>query len=226
MIEILKNCKTLSLANITIILLYIVFPISTKILIVLLMGTYLLFMVYGLYKLSIRSNISKKELNTIDKYLRYKYDFENYKSFYKDSADPYGDFHLELVEYALFLKSLCKSLLRMDKRLIIIDMDYINKGLELIEKYNKKNENIKKDYDITNSVVKILNKYYDDKGIRIKKLNIDKTTKLFLLILTLIILFIMILGILMNSIKLYLVLSVLIFACELLLVYLIKKKEI
>ena len=200
MIEILKNCKALSLSNVIIILLYIAFPISTKILVVLLMGTYLLFMIYGLYKLNLRSNVSSKEIKTINKFIRYKYDFENYKNNYKHSADPYGDFHLELVEYALLLKSLCNCLLRMDKRLTIIDMEYVHKGLEILDKYSKKNNEIKKDYLITTDVVKILTKYYDEKSVRIKKLTVDKKWSLYLLILTLLVLFIMILGILMNSI--------------------------
>ena len=186
--------------------------------------TFLLFLVFALTRLSIRRKVAKKDLETIDKYRKINIEYKDYEEIFKDNMDPYGAFHLEIKEYQLFLKSVCDSFMRMDKKLNVLDMNSLNMGLDLLKGYSKKNKEIKKDYDITNDAVEVILKYYGKDGKRIDKLTVNKHWTYYLIGLSVVILLVSIIGLFIKRVIIYLILVLLVLFIEILCSYLLKKR--
>ncbi len=186
----------------------------------LLIMLYLVFMIYRLY---LRKKVKYNEIEIVKELYYKNFKYDNYSDVYENS----DDFDSYVGEYKKLLDVVIINFLRMDNELNIENYDYIDMGLDELEKNINSNKEREYDYKLVKSVINIIKKYYNKKCYR--KDNIKKNKKIigYLVVLCVISFIILISYFIEKNIGIYSVISSIYILCLVIIniVLLIYKKD-
>ncbi len=209
MIFFVKNDKYVSFINIIIVMVFLIFNISFIWFLVIELILIMLYLIFMIYRLYLRKKVKYNEIEIVKELYYKNFKYDNYSDVYENS----DDFDSYIGEYKKLLGVVIINFLRMDNKLNIDNFDYIDMGLDELEKNKSGNKEREYNYRLVNSVVNIIKKYYNKNCYR--KDNIKKNKKLcsYLAVLTIISFVILISYFVKKNIQMYSVISSIYILC-------------
>ncbi len=203
MISFIKHDKYISLVNIIVVIIFLLFNVSYYYFLLLELTIIMLYLIFILYRFYLRSRIKSDDMDKIKELYKLDLKYEDYKDIYEEE----DTFELEIGEYKSFIDGILVRVLRMDNKLNIDGYDILDQGLDNLEKNIQHDKKRKKNYELIKEVISIIKKYYDKDCNR--KENILKHKRLLIIcsVLTIVSLLFLTIYFIFDNIELYSIVS-------------------
>lgn len=203
MISFIKHDKYISLVNIIVVIIFLLFNVSYYYFLLLELTIIMLYLIFILYRFYLRSRIKSDDMDKIKELYKLDLKYEDYKDIYEEE----DTFELEIGEYKSFIDGILVKVLRMDNKLNIDGYDILDQGLDNLEKNIQHDKKRKKNYELIKEVISIIKKYYDKDCNR--KENILKHKRLLIIcsVLTIVSLLFLTIYFIFDNIELYSIVS-------------------
>ncbi len=203
MISFIKHDKYISLINIIVVIIFLLFNVSYYYFLLLELTIIMLYLIFILYRFYLRSRIKSDDMDKIKELYKLDLKYEDYKDIYEEE----DTFELEIGEYKSFIDGILVKVLRMDNKLNIDGYDILDQGLDNLEKNIQHDKKRKKNYELIKEVISIIKKYYDKDCNR--KENILKHKRLLIIcsVLTIVSLLFLTIYFIFDNIELYSIVS-------------------